>query len=80
MGCVVLFAVASAASGFGDIAVTVPSPKPEQRPLLLNPGSLPEARHMEELSRGLANVRSIVIRETVGAVSPVTQLLAPRDF
>jgi hypothetical protein len=51
---------------------------PESRPLLfrLNPGSVPEAGQLAAVSRGLAGVRSLIVRETTGAVSPRMQLLA----
>ena len=44
--------------------------------LHLNPGSVPEARQLAELSDGLAQVRAIIARETMGAISPRTQLFA----
>ena len=42
----------------------------------LNPGSVPEARQLAEVTNGLAAVRKIITRETIGAISPRTQLFA----
>jgi hypothetical protein len=55
---------------------TVSSSSPLNRLILVNPGPLPEIRLLAEVSRGLDEVRSVVDRETMGAVSPSTQQLA----
>jgi hypothetical protein len=47
-----------------------------RRILRLNPGNLPETAALEGLSSGLEQVRRIIARETIGAVSPRRQLLA----
>jgi hypothetical protein len=52
------------------------SSSPLKRLILINPGPLREIRLLAEVSRGLDEVRSVVDRETMGAVSPSTQLLA----
>lgn len=58
--------------------MTDESGRPDRVPRILriNPGSLPEAASLQELSIGLAQVRDRIRRETVGAVSPRRQLLA----
>lgn len=50
--------------------------RPRQSIIKLNPGPVPEARQLESLTRALAHVRSQIIRETMGAVSPKQQLKA----
>jgi hypothetical protein len=49
---------------------------PHRIQLPLNPGSVPEAGQLSQVSDGLRNVRAIVRRETMGAVNPLGQLRA----
>lgn len=50
--------------------------KPRKAIIKLNPGSVPQAGELASLTRGLAQVRSQIVRETMGAVSPRQQLKA----
>ncbi len=51
-------------------------PDRPRRLVRLNPGRLPEAAAMLELSNGLGKVRGVIARETMGAVSPRQQVFA----
>ena len=50
--------------------------RPSRSIIRLNPGSVPEANQLASVTRALAQVRSQIVRETMGAVSPKRQLRA----